>query len=284
MRPPAVARAAFRKLSPRTRSALLHRLGHFAPWEDGFDFTPPVLGPGETAGPPDFVGIGVQKGGTSWWYELIADHPGVTVRDTIHKERHYLSHFGTEPFGAEEVKRYEGWFPRRAGTIAGEWTPDYLAYPWVAPLLARAAPSTKLLVILRDPLERLRSGLSFRLSQGALHTESTVAEAVRQSFYAGPLRHFLDYFPAEQLLVLQYERCITDPAGQLAATYRFLGLTDHQPEDLRRPVNVSGNKLAIDPEARTRLIDLYAPDVADLASLRPDLDLSLWANFSIHAR
>jgi hypothetical protein len=284
VRPPAVARAAFRKLSPRTRSALLHRLGYFAPWEDGFDFTPPRLDSGETTGPPDFVGIGVQKGGTSWWYELIADHPGVSVRDTIHKERHYLSHFGTEPFGAAEVKRYEGWFPRRPGTIAGEWTPDYLAYPWVAPLLAQAAPKAKLLVILRDPIDRLRSGLSFRLSQGALYSESAVADAVRQGFYAQSLRHFLDYFPVEQLLVLQYERCAADPAGQLAATYRFLGLAEHQPHGLRRPVNVSGDKLAIDQGALQRLVDLYTPDVADLASLWPDLDLSLWTNFGILAQ
>ena len=280
MRPPGVARAAFHRLSPRTRSAVLHRIGYFAPWEDGFDFTPPALGPGETAGPPDFVGIGVQKGGTSWWYELIAEHPDVWVRDDLHKERHYLSHFGTEPFGAEEIARYRGWFPRRPGTITGEWTPDYLSYPWVADLLARAAPDVRLLVMLRDPVERFVSGLSFRLAQGAPDTTATVADAVRQGFYACCLRRFLDHFPAERLQVLQYERCASDPAGQLASTYRFLGLDDHRPADLQRPVNVSGDKLPLDAGARRRLVDLYAPDVDDLVSLFPGLDIALWPNFA----
>ncbi len=282
MRPPSVARAAFRRLSPRTRRAVLHRFGYFAPWEDGFDFTPPPLRPGEVPGSPDFVGIGVQKGGTSWWFELIADHPGVSVRDDIHKERHYFSHYGTEPFGASDVQRYHGWFPRVPGTIAGEWTPDYLGYAWVPPLLFQAAPDAKLLVLLRDPVERFRSGLSFRLSQGAENTEATVADAVRQGFYTRSLRRWLTYFAPEQLLVLQYEQCVRDPERQLALTYRFLGLPDHQPGDLRRPINVSGEKLPIDEEARQRLTSLYRPDVTELLSLFPALDSSLWPNFGDH--
>ncbi len=276
MRRPAAARHVFRSLSPRTRAAVLHRFGYFAPWEEGFDFTPPSLEPGESVGPPDFVGIGVQKGGTSWWYQLIVDHPDVSARDAIHKERHYLSHFGAEPFGSGEVRRYAEWFPRRPGTIAGEWTPDYLAYPWVAPLLARAAPGAKVLVMLRDPVERFRSGLSFRLGQGAPDNVETVVDAVNQGFYARHLRRYLDHFPEEQILVLQYEKCIIDPAGQLAATYRFLGLSEHAPEHLLRPVNVSGRKLDLDPGAHRRLAELYAPDLADLAALVPGLDLSLW--------
>jgi hypothetical protein len=258
---------------------VLHGIGRFAPWEDGFDFTPPALGTGETAGPPDFVGIGVQKGGTSWWYELIADHPCVTSRSDLHKERHYLSRVGAEPFGDTEVQAYHGWFPRRAGTITGEWTPDYLGYAWVPGLLARAAPDTKLLVILRDPVERFRSGLSFRLSQGAFATEATVFDAVRQGFYARCLRRFLNHFPAEQFLVLQYERCAADPAHQLEATYRFLGLPEHRPDALHRSINVSGEKVSIDPEARQRLIELYAPDVRDLLTLFPHIDTSLWPDF-----
>lgn len=280
MRPPHAARAAFRGLSPRTRSAVLHQMGRFAPWENGYDFTPPPLGAGERAGPPDFVGIGVQKGGTSWWYELIADHPCVDSRRGVHKERQYLSRFGVEPFGTAEIGTYRGWFPRRDGTITGEWTPDYLGYPWVAALLAEAAPDAKLLVITRDPVERFRSGLSFRLSQGAAHSEATVADAVARGHYARSLRRYLDYFPSEHILVLQYERCAADPAGELGTTYRFLGLPEHRPADLHRTVNVSGPKVPIDADAVQRLTDLYADDVADLCSLFPHVDVSVWPNFA----
>ncbi len=279
MRPPAVARAALHKLPPSLRSEVLHRFGYFAPWEDGFDLQPPELGPGEQSGPPDFVGVGVQKAGTSWWYQLIIDHPDVFARNGIHKERHYFSHFGTKPFGRREVEQYHGWFPRPPGAKSGEWTPDYLGFPWVAPLLAEAAPEARLLVLLRDPVERFRSGLHFRLSHGAPDDESIVADAVRQGFYARSLRGYLDYFPPEQLLVLQYERCASDPAGQLSATYRFLGLSDHRPHHIDRQVNRSDAKQPLDDEAILRLTELYAADVKDLATMVPSLDLSCWPHF-----
>ncbi len=86
-----VAKAGLRRLPPQGPRSLLHGFGRFAPWEAGFDFTPPDLEPGEETGPPDFVGIGVQKAGTTWWYRLLTAHPGVSSRPGIHKERHFLS-------------------------------------------------------------------------------------------------------------------------------------------------------------------------------------------------
>ncbi len=81
--------------------------------------------------------------------------------------------------------------------------------------------------------------------------------------------------------VLQFEKCRADPVGQLAATYRFLGLEDFQPAEVRREVNViGGEKVPLDPEARRLLVELYRPDVEELRQLLPHLDLSLWPNFT----
>ena len=270
-------RRVLRGLPPPVQAALLHARGDFAPWEEGFDFTPPSLQPGETVGPPDFVGVGVQKGGTSWWFELMLEHPGVHQRTGLPKERHYLSRFCVEPFGPAEVAAYRGWFPRVPGTITGEWTPDYFSYPWVAPLLAQAAPDAKILILVRDPVERFRSGLTFRLGMGAPHTSATVADAVRQGFYARHLRRFLEFFPAEQILVQQYEQCRADPSTELARTYAFLELDEYQPAEIRREVNVSGGqKIDLDLAATERLADRYRSDVLELAGLVPSLDLDLW--------
>jgi hypothetical protein len=274
--PPMVRRVLLRLPAPM-RAVLLHARGDYGPWEEGFDFSPPGLAPGEVAGPPDFVGVGVQKGGTSWWFELILEHPGVYQRSGIPKERHYLSRFCMEPFGPSEVDAYRGWFPRAEGTITGEWTPDYFHYPWVPPLLAAAAPDTKILLLVRDPVERFRSGLTFRLRMGAPHTSATVADAVRQGFYARHLRRVLEFFPAEQVLVLQYEQCRADPTTELARTYEFLGLDPFDPAEIRREVNVSGGeKIGLDPAAAERLADLYRTDAVELAGLVPSLDLTLW--------
>jgi hypothetical protein len=74
---------------------------------------------------------------------------------------------------------------------------------------------------------------------------------------------------------------VADPAGQLARTYRFLGLDDHfRPTEMHRASSPTlQEKVALDGDARTRLIDLYGADVAELARMVPDIDLGLWPNF-----
>ena len=281
VRPAQFVSQAFRGLPPNARTVLLHARGRYAPWEAGFDFTPPATGPDEVVAPPDFIGVGVQKAGTSWWYELISEHPDVFERADIHKERHFFTRFCVEPFGPADIRQYHQWFPRRPGTIAGEWTPDYFAYPWVAPLLAEAAPQAKLLVLVRDPIDRFRSGLTFRRKMGAPNTSATVADAVRQGFYARWLRRLYEFYPPDQVLVQQYEQCRSDPQRQLDVTYEFLGLDTFRPPDVRREVNVSGGeKVDLDPEAEARLVETYHDDVVDLAGLVPSLDLSLWPRFA----
>ena len=228
----------------------------------------PALEPGESVGPPDFVGIGVQKAGTTWWYGLIAAHPGVSAHARIHKERHFLSRFATESFGPGEVADYHGWFPRQAGTLAGEWTPDYLDFPWVPPLLARAAPDARLLLMVRDPIERFRSGLAHhRRHRGAIIGHDGGRR--RGPGLLPPGRHpWFDHIDRDQLLVLQYERCTADPAGQLARSYRFLGLDDaFVPADLRRPVGpTTEGRVPIADDAVERLVEAYQPDVEALAT------------------
>ena len=280
-----VAARLLERLPLPARRAVLHRFGRYAPWEAGFDFTPPALRGGESPGPPDFVGIGTQKAGTTWWYSLIASHPGVSVRTDIHKERHFLSRFGSAAFSDADIDAYHGWFPRRPGEIAGEWTPDYLSWPWVAPLLFKAAPKARLLVILRDPVDRFRSGLNHQLANGARLTGETVADAVNRGFYGRHLDWWGMHFDLERTLVLQYELCARDPKGQLARTYRFLGLDDtYRPADITEHRSKTSATTSMDPEVGRRLADIYAQDVAALSERLPDLDVGLWTNFTAERR
>jgi len=297
-----VANRVLEKLPFRTRLALLHTFGRYAPWEEKFDFTPPPLGPGEVVGPPDFVGVGVQKAGTTWWFGLICDHPGVWARSDLHKERHYLDRFAAEAFGPEQDHVYHSWFPRRPGTITGEWTPDYFAFTWVPSLLARSAPDCRLLLILRDPVERFVSGMTHELRFGGSWTGSTMSEAVNRGLYCEQLRRWQEVWKPEQFLILQYEKCVRDPASELARTYRFLGLDDsHHPLGSTSPHEYSSphehsspedldpmaagrrrskdQRVVLGPDARRRLVEIYSDDVLALVDLVPDLDISLWPNF-----
>jgi hypothetical protein len=275
-----IAVPAFERLPASARRSILHALGKYAPWEDGFDPTPPPADANEVTGAPDFVGIGVQKAGTTWWYYVVCAHPAVYSRGDIHKERHFFGRYATRRFGPAECSLYHDWFPRPAGRLTGEWTPDYIHLPWVPALLSRAAPRARLLVLLRDPVERFRSGLDhYRRDRGRL-TVDVYQDAIARGFYDDALTRWLSYFPPEQILVLQYERCVADPAGQLARTYPFLGLEQFTPDWIGNRVNATPNSLDLDEDVRRRLVELYSPDVLALASRFPGLDLSLWPNFS----
>ena len=271
-----VALPALAALPLPARRVVLHAFGRYAPWEDGFDFSAPALGAGEVAGPPDFVGIGAQKSGTTWWYELIATHPDVACRADIFKERHFFGRFATRPFGEADVETYHSWFPRPEGRITGEWTPDYLHQPWVPPLLAKSAPEARLLLLVRDPVERFRSGLSHHRRHTGRLTADVHADAVARGLYGRYLEQWLEHFPPDRVLVLQYEQCAADPSGQLERTYRFLGLSPFSPPGMLTRVSASGELVALDRDVRRRLADVYASDVRLLSTLAPDLDLNLW--------
>ena len=274
-------RQAFSRLPPGVRRQVLHGLGRYAPWEPQFDFTPPPLSPGEVSGPPDFVGIGVQKAGTTWWYELMLAHPEIASHPDIHKERHFFDRFGARSMQPSDIEQYFGWFPRPRGSMTGEWTPDYLAYPWVPALLERAAPDTRLLVLLRDPVERFRSGLAHDQRMGTPRDGDSIAAAVQRGFYKRALDGWLEHFDREQFLILQHERCVVDRDRQLDLTFAHLGLSPHRPPGPPSVPEVPRSPREALPADLTRqLVDLYTDDVAALATWLPDLDLTLWPHFA----
>jgi hypothetical protein len=264
------------------RESIRHRVGPFAPWEQGAPSSAPPTPAGHVTGPPDFVGIGAQKSGTTWWFDLLCRHPQVHHPAELHKERHFFARFALEQFGPRDVAEYHRWFPRPTGRRTGEWTPDYLHQPWAARLLAEAAPDARILVVLRDPVERMLSGIAHAELRPASHLGAVVAEAFHRGCYGSALGPWTDAFGSERILVLQYERCALDPAAEYERTQRFLGLDPvGLPAGAASPVSATTSpKAVLADDARRRLRELYEPDVAVLAASFPQLDLGLWPNFA----
>lgn len=268
---PAELQVSFRRLAGRSR-----------PWDSGASLSPPRRRPGTEVGPPDFIGVGVQKAGTSWWFAMILAHPGVWHPEGVHKERHFFTEYWRKPFTEEDVSKYHEWFPRLPGSITGEWTPAYMAQFWVPPLLAAAAPEAKVLVLLRDPVDRFQSGLTHHLSRQ--QTDARVAgDAFMRGYYADQLSWLGRQYAAEQMLVLQYELCRRDPSSQLAKTYEFLQL-DPAPvvaRSFQQRVNATTQrKVTFTEETRRMIVELYSDQVRLLAEQMPALDLTLWPNFA----
>ena len=242
---------------------------------------PPTVPGGWVVAPPDFVGIGAQKAGTSWWSALIHEHPDVHRTGDQPKELHFFDEYWESAFRSGDAERYARYFPRpRSGGLAGEWTPGYIIDFWTPALIRRAAPGARILVLLRDPLERYRSSMAHTddMSRAPLGRQDAMG-AYQRGLYAQQLRRVFAAFPREQVLVLQYERCRDDPAGELARTFRFLGLAPVALDASRfeRPVNpTTAQKLELTPDLRRALAQAYAPDLAALPALVPDLDLERW--------
>jgi hypothetical protein len=75
---------------------------------------------------------------------------------------------------------------------------------------------------LRDPVERYASGLGHAVRLAGARripvAPGTVIEHAARSDYLPQLEMLLQSFPAEQLLVLQFERCVEEPVPELART------------------------------------------------------------------
>jgi len=224
--------------------------------------------------------VGVQRAGTSWWYSLLEGHPEVQPRPR--KELHFFDRFWGEALTDEELAAYYADFLRPAGKICGEWTPRYLFDFWTPPLLRRAAPDAKILVMLRDPVERFRSGVTHAVERGWRVDETLVSDAVQRGFYHRQLIRLFEHFPREQALVLQYEKCRADTDALFALTLQFLGLGPAPaPAAGSRPVNRSSIEVVdLPPSTLQELRYVYEDDVRRLEADFPTVDVQLWAHFA----
>ncbi len=245
----------------------------------------PLLALGRTVRPPDFIGVGMQRAGSSWWHRLLEAHPNVSPLGLGAKELHFFDDFWRGDFQHSDERAYHQLFLRPEGMLGGEWTPRYIFDPWTPPLLRRAAPDAKLLVLLRDPIARFRSGVTHAAIHGGRVTSVVVDSAIARGFYAAQLSRLLQHFPREQVLVLQFERCRANPAPMLKRTLEFLGLDPARyPSAIRLSEPRNANPRApepVDPQLLAALPGIYGADLQQLLQLAGDaVEPELWPTFT----
>jgi hypothetical protein len=255
-------------------------------YDGGIHFPPPppTCPAGWRTGPPSFVGVGGQRCGTTRWFNLLASHPEI-VPPLVTKELDYFDRFYAGGFTAADAAGYQQYFPRDGERKVGEWSPLYMSAPWIPRLLASTAPDTRLLVLLRDPVERFLSGLEHDTrvarEQGEPLSELAPLEAFMRGLYHAQLKGLLAHFDRSQILILQYERCTRDPLSELRRTFVFLGLQDTEfAPDVAAHPHYQPKKPRLDPGTLKAYVEAYSEDVISLARDFPEVDLSLWQNFA----
>lgn len=253
-------------------------------WERAIE--PPECPAGWRTGPPDFVGVGTQRAGTSWWYRYaIEAHPRVNRANPELKELHFFDRFWTEPVPDDLAADYARMFPRPEGSLAGEWTPRYIHDPWTPPLLARAAPDARLIVTLRDPIDRFMSGIARdrrRLKrQGRSLPASYISDHIGRSLYLDSLRRLFGHFERDRVLVLQYERCLAEPVAEAGRTQAFLGLDpiESHPPELTERTRPEASKPELTDHMRATLAGHFSEDAAGTIELC-GLEADLWPTLS----
>ncbi len=234
-------------------------------------------------GPPDFVGMGTQRSGTTWWQRLLKRHPAIKTPLNRKKEQHFFDQFGKRPMEPSDIARYHELFPRGPGELTGEWTPRYMRDIWGPRVVAQAAPDAKVLIMFRDPVERYRSGVLHQAMRTPYRTAEWLAtDAIERGRYALQLRRVYDYFDEGQVLVLQYEQCRADPFAQYRRTLDFIDAPQHEPNEPTRTRGTAqkSHKEPIWDDLRYAIVRELEEEVAALAELVPGLDVSLWENFA----
>jgi Sulfotransferase domain len=178
---------------------------------------------------PDFLVIGAQKSGTTSLYEYLRSHPQVFMPDI--KELDFFT-------AGINWERGFGWYQRLfadAGpevTAVGEASTSYTKFPRYsgsAELIARYLPEARLIYVVRNPIDRLRSHYVHNVAFG---TETApLAEAVRNnpdyinfSKYAMQLDQYLSHFRTDQVLIITSEALRSARTETLERVYSFLGV------------------------------------------------------------
>lgn len=233
-----------------------------------------------------FLIAGVQKGGTTALFAYLGDYPDVAL--SVEKEAHFFDD-DTRDWSNPDYADYHAQFADPAGRPCGEATPIYSYWPGALERIAAYNPAMKLILVLRDPVERAWSHWRMEYARGA-ETEP-FAWCIRQGrqrlfaanpwghhrefsyvergFYGEQLERIFALFPRDQVLVLKSDDLRGSPAQVLDAVRTFLGLAA-APAPAPREVHV-GREMDypsdLSPDDASFLREVYAADDQRLAAL-----------------
>ncbi|WP_084597287.1 sulfotransferase family protein [Nocardioides aequoreus] len=237
---------------------------------------------------PAVLVVGAQRAGTTTLFRVLNAHPqvarptaakGIGYFDVNHHRgaRWYRAHF---PVTALARRRHG------PGVITFDSSGYYLFHPLAPGRIAHELPDVRVIVMVRDPVERAYSAYKHEHARGfetedfatALELEDErlagevdriVAEPTYESFhhrhhayrgrsrYSEQIERYREALGADRVHVADADEFFVDPVGEFARIERFLGLTPWQPESVERWNARPGSPL--DPDVRRRLDEEFAP-------------------------
>jgi len=207
---------------------------------------------------PDFLIIGAQKCGTTSLYAQLCEHP--KIGSAFEKEvRYFNNHYEKglnwykAHFPLRVTKRLVGW-KDGIGLKSGEGEPSYLPNPVVPQRVFDLIPNVRLIVMLRNPVDRaysLPTADNKRL--GNLHYSY-----LPRGIYVDQIRSWMSIFPREQFLIIRAEDFFSDAQTIYDDVLDFLRLPGHRLRQTRRR-NVGSYTDKMSDEVRMELVNYFRP-------------------------
>jgi hypothetical protein len=223
---------------------------------------------------PDFLVIGVQKSATHWLFENLRKHP-----DIFMPERKELDYFSNNArFFSYPLSYYASYFSSSPEKIKGEATPCCNLPVSRIRFIRRIMPNVRLIIILRNPVDRLWSAALMYLvraekrkfddiTESDFHQFFSRPDVISRGFYPQILRNWRSVFPEEQFLICFYDDLLENTKHFLERIFRFLGVQSPEswsdfPYESR--INKSLNYV-MPPALRNYYLKLYEPHILELS-------------------
>lgn len=216
---------------------------------------------------PNFLVVGAGRSGTTSLHHYLRQHPEIYLPDVKSPSYFYCHRVSTpqdrvharvtRDYFVYETRAYEALFDGvQDESAVGEVSPAYLASMQAVQHIAEEIPAAKIVMILRNPVERLyaryvarrRDGLELLDSIAALIAEERKQplvrdEAVGTYLSAGVCSHFIEaymaHFPGAQLHLTFFEDLEANASEYMRELFAFLGVSPEFEPDMSRRRNAS---------------------------------------------
>lgn len=184
-----------------------------------------------------FVCVGPQRTGTTWIYEMLRQHPELCLPEAVKETMFFDQHHD------RSVAWYSQYFQHaRPGQLHGEVAPTYFDVPEAPQRIHNLSPNCRILVTLRDPVERAWSLFLHHLKKGRVSDNfwdavEKIPRIVGAGHYGRHIPRWQSIFGPEQVTILFLEDVESKPRKTLHSIQGKLGvkvkdLPDKQNESL----------------------------------------------------
>ena len=239
---------------------------------------------------PNFLIIGAARSGTTSMYEYLSQSPNILA--PTGKEIYFF-----DKNFQRGINWYKKFFPTKnqmsnhsneinQKVITGEATPRYIHHPHVPKRVFNMIPNVRLIVLLRNPVDRAHSHyqMQFEHKAESLSFEEAIekeperlegefekmekdgnyysVEFYKRSYltrgiYAEQLERWFKYFPREQFLIIQSEEFYSNTLSVFKKVLNFLSIPNFEPNEFE--AFKSRKYSEMNPETRKKLVEFFKP-------------------------